>query len=155
FGLVFQQANVPPDFGIAELLGYVDFRSLVATLQGSTPIAGGAFDTTGLTFGFSAGSLDYNLNDDSGEPFMHGQMSVANASGMISGAGNGSFILGTYSIPILADVPLITPFGNFDAVFSGQLEATSLPEPSAFILASLGGLAPLGLARSRLCRRRR
>ena len=117
---------------------YIDFSGLVATLTGTSPLVGTAFDSTGLSIGFTAGSLDF---PDS-RP-----INLSGHSGLISGAGDGSFVLGTYTIPIKVDVPLITPFGNYDAVFTGSIVAASLPEPGTFILAGLGLLASIPLLR--------
>ncbi len=53
-------------------------------------------------------------------------------------------MLGTFTIPIMVDVPLSTPYGNYDAVFTGSLQAASLPEPSTLALAALGGVGAAG-----------
>ncbi len=119
---------------------YIDFSGLVATLTGTSPLVGTAFDTTGLSIAFTAGSLDI---PDS--PPVH----LTGHSSLISGAGNGSFVLGTWIIPINIDVPLTTPYGNYDAVFTGSILAASLPEPGTLILAGLGLFGAFPLLRRR------
>jgi len=129
----------------------LDISSLAVNLLGTAPIAGGVFDPNGLTFTLNIGSLKILDPDDPFNPIV---VNLANHSGPIAGAGNATFIQGTYTIPILADVPISTPFGNLDAVFSGTVQLASLPEPGTLALAGLGLLAAVPVLRRRLSRAR-
>ncbi len=127
----------------------IDVSNLAVNLLGTTPIAGGVFNPNGLTLTVNGGSLKVTdiLELDPPNPMV---VDLTGHSGVIAGASNATYIKGTYTIPILADVPISTLYGNIDAVFSGTLTFTPLPEPGTLALAGLGLLAALPLLRRRL-----
>lgn len=147
----------------AGIIGYADISAALASLTGSSVIAGGIFSPDGLTVSTTGGALDYNLNQGNGDgppqtssPFINGTTGIGGNSGAIAGATNGSLVtagpLSTLTVPILVDVPVNTGLFVVDAIFTGQIVATAVtvPEPSTIALSGLGLAAMLPLIRRRL-----
>jgi hypothetical protein len=116
----------------------IDLRNLAVTLTGTVPTSGTAFNTAGLAFGFANGTFDL-----AGPT----HVDLTGDSGFIANVPDGSSILGTYTIPINVDIPISTPFGNIDAVFSGNITAVALPEPGTMTLVGVGFLLMIPLLR--------
>ncbi|HVU89975.1 MAG TPA: hypothetical protein VHD36_21770 [Pirellulales bacterium] len=151
----------PLDLNTAALAGYAAIDSALASLTGSATISAGSFDTTGLTYTNTAGNLDFNLNTGVGDynpptqnfqtglPFALGSTSIAGSDGQLASAGLGTIAGNTITIPIQVTVPLDMGIQTVNAVFSGQIVATTrVPEPGTMALALLGGLAVLPAIRS-------
>jgi hypothetical protein len=129
--------------------GLIATRSLVANAtSGVIPLIGNTFDASQLVASLVAGTFDANLTV-LGTPFVGtdgvgGFFNNELTGGTLTSAGG----VETLTIPVLVVEPFVINGVTVLIAFSGQIVANAaVPEPSALILATLGGLALLAISR--------
>jgi len=131
---------------------------------GGTPLAGGMFDATQQNILVTAGNGAYWINAPSLGGVQNGTTVLAppalSAQNGVDSQGNvfpqnGSVMtvgpVSTITLPLFADQVVTLSGLPIDVIFTGQIVATSVPEPSTMVMAVLGlaGLVPLVVRRLR------
>jgi len=145
--------GAPAQIGLELLgLGYASINGGTMDITGgATPVTAGVFDGTQQSVALLSATLAYWIDASSlGQGVIFGSDVVAppaqSAQNGVDHLGNSTYQLGTVvgntiTIPIFADVvENINPL-TVDVVFTGQIVATLapvVPEPSTFVLGSIG-----------------
>jgi hypothetical protein len=136
------------------LQGYIGITNGTLDITGAaTPLSGGSFDATAQTISLLTANLGYWLNLNIPGVFtgvVYGAETVAPPTGTaqngVDSAGysnyqQGSVVGNTIILPIFADVQQAVSGITVDVIFTGQIVAirqVAVPEPSTFVLGSIG-----------------
>jgi hypothetical protein len=163
FGLVL----LPNGLGLSGYLSVYNAAATVTDFAGPTALTPGPgvgiFDATQQDVGLTSAGISYWLNGvAAGLGILYGSEVVApptaSVQNNVSSGGYSTYAQGVVTslggvtsilLPVFADVEQVVSGITLDVLLSGQIVATSVPEPSTFVLAGVGLVGSLVVVSAR------